>query len=184
MRVSFEATIDEIVDAHLRLFAESAVGRRDRGVASVATAALTGAAVFYILRGSLLLAIPLTGVGAALGYLLFGREYRKTLRKKTRKLVIEQLGRDAPVPVSVSLDPEVLIVEQLATTVHFRWEQVTRMVDLPAAVEFRAVQPAALMRVLARAFASMADRAAFVRLARDYLRAAGQPVEPEPAGHR
>jgi hypothetical protein len=182
MRVTFNAAIDEIVDAQIRIFSDSAVGRRDRHVAALATSVVAGAVVALITWGfGPAIAISFTAAGAALGYFLFGREYRKTLTKKVRKLVVEQLGQDTPVAVSVSLEDGGLLVEQLRTTVEFRWEQITGMVDLPAAVEFRAVRPVGLMRIPARAFPSMTDRAAFVRLAHQHLEAVRESVEPEPA---
>ena len=170
MRVSFHATVDEITDAHLRLLLESNAGRRDRAIGSVMTAIASAGVVFFFMRRlTWLIAMPMAVLAGGLGYGLFGREYRKIARKRVRKVVVEQLGHETPVAISVTIDPDALVVEQLDSTIRFGWDRITDLKDLPPAVELRAIRPISLMRVPARAFPSMSDRAAFVRLLREHL---------------
>jgi len=170
MQVSFGATVDEITNAHLRLYLETEAARRDRRLASIAAAGLTGAAVWYLLSGMLAaLSIPIALAVAGVVYRLFQREYDRVVRNKTRKLVVEQMGGEDPVPMSVAVSPDGLVVEQLGATMRFEWDRILKMVDRPAGVEFVAARPKALMVVRSRAFPSVSDRAAFVRLAREYL---------------
>ncbi len=182
MLVSFGATVDEITDAHLRLFLETESAQRDRLVTSIATAGLTAAAVWYLLSGTLAaLSIAVALVVAGVVYHLSGREYDRVVRAKTRKLVVEQMGGEEPVPMSVEVSPDGLVIEQLGATMRFEWNRILKMVDRPAGVEFVAARPKALMVVRSRAFSSITDRAAFVRLAREYLGSPGS-MSVEEAG--
>jgi hypothetical protein len=170
MQVSFGATVDEITDAHLRLFFETEAAHRDRLVTSIATAGLTAAAVWYLLSGTLAAtSILIALVVAAVVYHLSGREYDRVVRTKARKLVVEQMGGEDPVPMSVAVSPDGLVIEQLGATMRFEWNRILKMVDRPNGVEFVAARPKALMVVRSRAFPSVSDRATFVRLARKYL---------------
>jgi hypothetical protein len=105
--VTFGATVDEITDAHLRLFLETEAAQRDRLVSSIATTGLTAAAVWYLLSGTLaVLSIAVALVVAGVVYHLSGREYDRVVRTKTRKLVVEQMGGEEPVPMSVAVSPD------------------------------------------------------------------------------
>jgi hypothetical protein len=181
MRVSYGATLDEIVEVHLKLYKRTRSARRDRVIASLLAALLVGVVVYSLLLSTLpwLLAGYIALAGAVLTFAQFGRDYQRIIRKKTRKLVAEQLGGEAPVPVTVALLPEGLVVEQLGTQVRFGWERIDRVVDQPAGIELHAGRPGGLVMVRSRAFGSTAERAAFVRLARGYAgRAPTRTPEP------
>jgi hypothetical protein len=73
------------------------------------------------------------------------------------------------------------VIEQLGATMRFEWNRILKMVGRPAGVEFVAARPKALMVVRSRAFSSVTDRAAFVRLAREYLGSTGSMSVEEAA---
>lgn len=174
MQVSYGATVDEIADAHLRLFFDTDAARRDRRVASLATAGVTAAAVWFLLSSTFaLLAVLIALVAGVLGFQLFRREYDRLARRKTRNLLVEQLGGDDPVPLAISLFPEGIVVEQQGATLRVEWDRVSQLVDRPIGVEFTVERPRSLIVVRSRAFPSVAERAAFVRLARQYMASAG-----------
>lgn len=177
MRVTYDATVEEIADAHVRLFLATPGAARDRRVAALLTGGFVATLLFFMLRGfHPIISTPMVLLAGAFGFWRYGREFERVVRRKAARAVVEQLGDDAPVPITVDLLPEGLVIEQLGSTHRIEWARISQLVDRPAGVQLRAERPAALVVVHARAFANIVQRAAFVRLARKYLAEAAAPV--------
>lgn len=173
MQVRFEVTVDEMAEAHLELYLATTDGRRQPVIAGVVTAVASGLMVLYLYRMSTPVVVAPIAVAVTIGAFFFARwEFRRTVRRRIRKTLAEQLGGSGPVPITVAVEPESLRVEQQSTEVRFRWEAVSHLDDRPEMIRLHAARPQGLIRVPARAFASFDDRAEFVRLSRQYLEAA------------
>jgi len=176
MRVTCAATVDEIVDAHVRLFMATPGAVRDRRIATLLTGGVIATLLSFLLSGFYpIVAMPMALLSGAFGAWRYQAEFERVVRRKTARAVVEQLGDDVPVPTTVDLLPEGLLIEQIGSTHRIEWARISELVDRPIGVELKAERPAALLVVPARAFANIVQRAAFVRLARKYLAEAATP---------
>lgn len=179
MRVTFDATVDEIADAHVRLFMATPGAERDRRVAALLTGGFIATLLFFLLSGfHPIVSAPAALLAGGFGFWQYRREFERVVRRRAGRAVVEQLGEDVPVPTTIDLLPEGLVIEQLGSTHRVEWNRISQLVDRPVGVELRAERPAALLVVRARAFANIVQRAAFVRLARKYLAEAEESAVP------
>lgn len=134
MRIEYEATIDEAVAAHLRLMALS---KTARGIKRLGL--LFGPLIFVLLYltlpgdalGRLVFSIVAAVVFVPL-YLLFCKVF---LRWNTRRLLVESLGTDQPVPSEYEFTEDGLIFRQLGTEIRFRWNSVAEVNEREEALE-------------------------------------------------
>lgn len=135
MKLQYKATIDEAVSAHLRLMELSKTirGMKRLGLLFVP---LTFMLLYLTLPGEdsakLAFSIVAALVVAPL-YLFFCSRF---VRWNTRRLLLESLGTDEPVPSEYELTEEGLVFRQLGTEIGFRWDSVVEINERREALEF------------------------------------------------
>jgi hypothetical protein len=175
-RIQFDATLDDIVDAHLRLTTRSQRIRIQRARAIwIAGACLSGgllATVFFRSRQhdvelsaatwGIVIAAALT-LGAGFGY-LYGVYLNRTMRQQYRRIAAEQLDGAGDVRVDIELRREGAWVAQRGVEIIFAWSNAAGIEDTGDAIELR-FRPG-LVVARNRAFRDAAERERFLERAR------------------
>ncbi|MBD3369443.1 hypothetical protein GF402_03660 [Candidatus Fermentibacteria bacterium] len=135
MKLEYEATIDEAVAAHLRLMELSKTVRRLRRL-GLLFVPLTFLLLYLTLPGEesakLVFSIVAALVVAPL-YLFFCSRF---VRWNTRRLLVESLGTDEPVPSEYEFTEEGLVFRQMGTEIRFRWDRVIEVNERRDVLEF------------------------------------------------
>lgn len=167
MKVSFQLTLDEMVDVTERTTARSRVARGLRWRANLAGSAASAIIAFVLLGGSVPQRMFWAAVIAVLGGLLCMPIESTMRRSHLRKYLREQLGGKGPFTCEVELTPGGLVVAQTGTRGTRDWSSVSKIEDTPDGIEFIA-RGGRTFVVRNRAFASPESRGEFLRLARSY----------------
>lgn len=168
-RVGFDATMDEIVEVNLRQFTVSARHRRQLQRArlwlgvTVALLVLGGPSSLWP-AGHGIVQFPVALAFAILGGWLGARAYVRSLDKKVRRLVTEQLRGARTLPVEVELRSAGVWLDQDKVQRQHQWSDVTAVSDTSSGVEI--VMRNALLMVRNRVFPTSAEREAFIAHAR------------------
>ena len=167
MKVSFQFTVEDMVDGAERVTARSSVARGWRWQRMIGTCVL-GAIVAYILvPGSdaqkLFAALVVAGVCAAILPFSGGSWRRRRLEAFFR----EQFGGDGPFTCEVELTPAALVTVQRGTRSERAWNTIRAINVTDDSVDFIS-RGAGTLIVRNRAFKSREERDAFVKLARSY----------------
>lgn len=176
VRVAFDAPLEEIVDASVRVARRMDTYRRQRRHSQwVVTLCFVGPLMFGILRSvdefSAILAVIALVSSGALGaplFLLYGRFHDWYTRRYHRRFVREMCrGRD-PVRCEFELRPDVLWSKTNDIEVAFPWSQLTDVNDAADSVELWFGPSVAIVRN--RAFATGEERNQFLQAARGFMR--------------
>jgi YcxB-like protein len=166
MRVHFTHSLEEIVDAWLRVHKRSKVVRGMRRNRAVLFALMTALLVLvffrFSFRGFMVAAV------AALIYVIidpwfYGYEQRKNLRKLLR----ERYGEQDEFVCQVELLPHTLKTTTSGVEVNFPWEAIEEIVETSDTVDIFARQGFCTVRN--RAFSSRDEQQQFIDLAREYM---------------
>jgi hypothetical protein len=172
--LAFDATLDEIVDANVRLVQHTTAYRRQRTRTQwfVGTCGAGGVAV-PLLRGELLswplLAIPLCAaviVGIGFGA-LYGAFHNQHVRRSYRKLVKEMYGGAEQIRCEFELTEDGLSGKSVHSEVSFPWSRLTRVADLSGSIELW-FDPG-LVVIQDRAFQTQEERRNVLDAARQHL---------------
>jgi len=120
MKIKYESTIEEAIEAHLRLMALSKTLRKMKweGLLFVPIIFI---AVYFIFPGKVVFKISYAILTSAIFIPLYLSSYKRTIKKRIRKLLIESLGTDKPVPAEFEFTDDGLIFRRLGAEVKFRW---------------------------------------------------------------
>ena len=168
MKVAFDFTLDDMVDAAERAAERSRTVTGMRSQARLVTSVVAAVIVWLIIPGADAWRLFGAAVAAAIGWYLYPGDYRKTHRKKLRQYFREAFGGEGPFRCEVELAPDGLIVDQAGTRVVRAWRTIDAIDETPDGIEFVAGASGSLV-VRNRAFASPSERAEFLRLARSHV---------------
>lgn len=167
MKLRYEATLDEIVDTHLRLQRRSKLARRWLWQATLVTG-LAAAVLLYILAPAITGSkLSWAATGFVIGSGVFFLYYPFAVRRRTRRYIQEQVGNKDPVPFELELTPDGIWTKQQKVQLSFDWADVDEISDLPGLIEMYVPQ-GGIVVVRDRAFATPAERQRFLELARGY----------------
>jgi hypothetical protein len=164
VKVAFDFSLDDLVDASERTLARSRVARGWRSQA-LWMSALLGGALVWLMRGDLFLGMLGGAVCAGLQF-FFSRHTRKN---RLQRYFRERLGGDGPYRCEVELTPEALITTQNGVRTVREWSSVEDIVDTQDAIEFH-TRGAGTLVVRNRAFQSQEEWKAFLEAARQYAK--------------
>jgi len=173
VRVYFDATLDEAVDASLRALSRSRSMRSFRWADYVGGAILTGIVTgfgIFLLSDHLavqerLITCGIVGVIAAC---LFPFLHAWTIKRRLRKYYAEQLRGKRTFSVEVELSPAGVIVTQNECTIAFAWPQVDVIEESLDTIDFF-MRNGGSVTVRKRAFQSRESIAEFVQEAMQYF---------------
>jgi hypothetical protein len=174
-RVGFDATLDEVVDANMRLVQHTAAYRQQRKRYQwvIGVCAAGGVAV-GVLRGHELASYALLAiaccaalmVGVSFGA-LYGRYHNWHVRRGYRRLVDEMYGRADVIRCDFELTEHALCGKSVHGETSFPWSRLTRVADLPGSIELW-FNPG-LVVIRDRAFETQEERREFLGAVRQHL---------------
>ena len=172
MKVHFDFTVDDMVDVTERATGRSALVRSWRWRSTAIACGVTALAVYLLSPGSEGFRVFAACIAIGLGLTFFPSSTERARRSRLRRFLRERLGGDGPFRCEVELKPEGVAVSQAGTQALRDWSTIVSIEEGPDAVEL-VPRGAGSLVVRNRAFASPAERAEFIRLARSYI--AGRP---------
>jgi hypothetical protein len=180
-RVTFDATIDELVDVNLRHYATSVEFRRSHrnamlgGGATVAIGVLVVASPLWKAEhGVAIVSATILILGALIGF-LSGRAYDDSNKKRVRRYIAEQLRGSQSLRCEVELRSSGLWIRQDDAEHLYRWGDVTSVDDTSISVDI--VARNIILVVRNRAFSGLEERGSFIEHAR---RLASPAVSEDP----
>lgn len=135
MKIQYLSSIDEEIAAQIRLLGTLRTAKKRR---------LDGLILAPLLFIGLYLSIPdkqsVKLVFASLVSMIFAiiyfGSYKIMIKKRAKKLIIEQLGSDKPVPIEYELNEEGLIFRRMGTEIQFDWNIVKGINETAKDIEF------------------------------------------------
>jgi hypothetical protein len=157
VRVQFDATLDDVVDASLRALSRSKAARSWRWADYTAGVLLTGLGaglVLYVLvSGELRERLILSGIGAVVAASLYPIFYIWTVKRRLRSYYREQLGSRGPFAVEVEVSASGVSARQEGTTTTFEWAIVDCIEETADSIDFH-IKKGGIVVVRERAFGS------------------------------
>ena len=128
MLIRFESTIDEAVDVQIRLVRQSDYFRRTkrRGYFWAPVLFLGG---YFAIPETWSIKLVVATLASVTFILIYPRIYDKTLRKRTRNYLAEQLGTDEPIPCEFEFTKEALTFRMTGNEIKFQWSTVKEIND-------------------------------------------------------
>ena len=142
-RLAFDATLDEIVDANMRLVQHTTAYRRQRTQYQwVAGVCAAGGVAVPILRGHELPSLPLLAIAfcaavvVGIGFgALYGIYHNQHVRRSYRKLIKEMYGGVEQIRCEFELTDEGLSGKSVHSEMSFPWSRLARVADLQGSIE-------------------------------------------------
>jgi hypothetical protein len=135
MRIEYRATIDEAIAAHLRLMALSKTARGIKRM-GLMFAPLILVLLYLTLPGEASGRLVFSVIAAAVFVPLYFLFCKLFLRRNTRRLLVESLGTDEPVPSEYEFTEDGLTFRQMGTEIGFRWDNIAQINEREEALEF------------------------------------------------
>jgi hypothetical protein len=174
-QVEFDVTLDEVVDANMRLVEHTAAYRKPRTHYQwVAGVCVAGGLAVGILKGSEVPSYATLAVascaalfgGLALGT-LYGRYHDWHVRRSYRRLVSELYGGTERIACAFEVRDDALCCRSVHGDTSFPWSQLTRVEDVPGSIELWFNPGLAVVRD--RAFRTQEERREFLEAVRHRL---------------
>jgi hypothetical protein len=175
-RVEFDSTLDEVVDANMRLVQHTATYRTQRmhyqwfvgvSVAGGEAVAILSTRIGVPSYATLLVAASAAIVGGfALG-MLYGRYHDWYVRRRYRRVLSEMYGGVQRIHCEYELRRDVLWARSVYNDTSFPWSRLTRVEDVHGCIELWFDPGLAVVRD--RAFRSQEERRAFLGAVRQHL---------------
>ena len=165
MKVSFEFTVDDLVDGAERAVSRSGLVRGARWIRLGLTCTLSAIVAYLVVPEGSKIFAAIVAVVITVAILPFSLGSAR--RRKLQQYVREQFGGDGPFTCEVELTPAALITMQRGARSERPWTLIRSIQVTDDSVDF-ITQGAGSVIVRNRAFKSREERDAFVNLARSY----------------
>ncbi len=172
MKVRFDFTLDDLVDAAERGTANSKLVRGWRWRETIVAAALGGVIAYVLKSGSHDTKVVSAIIGALIAAAIYSLAATRSRKGRLRKLFQERFGGEGPYPFEIELTPAALVTTQAGTRTEHAWSGIVEVRDGPDAIDFVA-RGAGIIVVRNRAFRSDGERREFLELARKFSKAPG-----------
>lgn len=174
LKIQFESTVEEAVEAQFRLIKQSANLRKMK------YAGLVFAPVMFVMFYWLPLPDRLNIWGAVIAPILFIvfslKNYDKNLRKRLRKLIVEKQGHDLPTSAEYELNDQGISFQKLGNTIAFAWHTVEQINVSESDIEFR-IKHGGIAVIPCRIFNSEEEKNQWLDFAREKIVEA-KPIHP------
>lgn len=135
MKIKYESTINEAIDAQLRILELSKTAKKWKWE-GLMFAPLLFVGFYFGIPEEKTVKLVFATIASIIFIALYLGTYKKTLRKRARKLIIENLGTDKPVPSEWEFDEDGLIFRKLGTEIKFQWNRVKKISEDDKVLEF------------------------------------------------
>jgi hypothetical protein len=173
-RLAFDGTLDEIVDANMRLVQHTAAYRQQRRQYQwVVGMCAAGGVVIPLLQKNELSLILLviafcTSVVFGIGFgALYGYYHNWHVRRSYRRVISEMYGGAEQIRCEFELTDVGLSGKSIHSEISFPWSRLTRVADLPGSIELW-FNPG-LVVIRDRAFRTQEERRDFLGTVRQHL---------------
>ena len=177
MKVKFDFTLDDLVDAAERGTANSKVVRGWRWREMIVTAVLGGVIVYVLKAGSHDTRAVSAIIGALIAAAIYSFAATRSRKGRLRKFFRERFGGEGPYPFEIELTPAALVTTQAGTRSEHAWSTIVEVKDSPDSIDFD-VRGAGIIVVRNRAFRSDDERREFLELARKLAKTHGEGPTP------
>jgi hypothetical protein len=174
VRIHFDTTVDELIDANSRYWKRTPAGalQRRRGSLRIAVAFTSSLFVTALVTSGAALenVVPLAALAVILGaafWPLYGRLYNSGLQRRLRQAVRAQVGKDATWTCEIELRPEGAWSRNRGVEYLFDWSQLRFVEDDDHGIELHFHDGFVMARN--KAFHTAADREQFLKTARSRL---------------
>ena len=169
MKVKFDFTLDDLVDAAERGAASSKLVRGWRWREMIVTAVLGGVIVYVLKAGSHDTKAVSAIIGALIAAVIYSFAATRSRKGRLRKFFQERFGGEGPYPFEIELTPAALVTTQAGTRSEHAWSTIVEVKDSPDAIDFVA-RGAGIIVVRNRAFRSDDERREFLELAQKFAK--------------
>ena len=135
MKIQFESTIDEVVDAQIRLFKKSKSAKRWK-LQGLILAPLLFIGFYFGIPDEQNIKLIFAFLASIIFIAIYLGTYKKTIKKRTKKLIIEQLGTDNPIPSEYEFNEEALIFRKMGTEIKINWNSIKKINENDKDIEF------------------------------------------------
>jgi hypothetical protein len=181
MRVKFEFTQDDLIDATNRCSKRLKVVRSFQWTNMLATAVLAWALVFLFFYNAPVKGLIVGFVAAAISAALFPIFNKRAIDKRIRQISREVFGDANSFLCEVELKPEGVWVRQMSRQVLHEWPSVVEIKETPDSVDIFTRDGLGVI-VRNRAFATPDERSRFIELAKSSLHLSKAEVSPHSVG--
>lgn len=126
MKIKFESTIDESVDAHFRSMELSKIAKKWKWDGLI-IAPILFAGFYFCLPDTIAIKLIFATGSSMLFIAFYLGGYKKFTKKRIKKLLIENFGTDKPLPCEYEFEEEGLIFRRMGTDIKFQWSKVTKI---------------------------------------------------------
>jgi hypothetical protein len=179
MRVQFEFTQADLIDASKRFSARLKAVRSFQWTGLLATSFLTWLLVFVFLYRTPVQGAIIGLLAAAISAALFPGSNRRTVEKRMRKVSREIFGDTNSFLCEVELKPDGVWVRSMNRQTLFEWPSVEEIKETSDSVDIFTKEGSGVV-VRNRAFTSPEERAEFIELARARLNSTHNTPAPGP----
>jgi hypothetical protein len=174
MRIKFDATIDEQVDAYERVSARSGAARSWRrqgaAVSALLSGLFSGLMVFLVLSRSVAAGLGIGLIAAIASAAITWHTHGNTVKRRLHKYFREKFGDRDSLPFEVELTESGIWTKQLSTQIIIEWANVQDVLENEDDIEF-VMRDGGCVIVRKRAFTSTDEQQQFMELTRGYLNA-------------
>jgi hypothetical protein len=182
MHVEFEFTRDDLIDASRRFFGRGKVANSEMWKTAVYCGIILGVAVFFLFRHTPGRGLTLGLVVAGIMILCYPLLHKKGINDRLRRIAKEIMPGRGPYICEVEIRPEGIWVRQMNRQITYEWLIIDTIDDSGDAVNIFSSDGGGVV-VRERAFASKAEQARFVELARAaQMKARSEEARPGEVG--
>jgi len=166
MKITFEGTIDEAVDAQIRLF-EKTKSARAWKLQGLVFVPLIFVAVFLTSPEDSTAFKLFYATGLAVFFMpIYLIIYNRSLKRRTKKLILEFFGTDLKALTEYEFDDVGIVFRRAGTEIRFNWDKITEINENDNDLEFFAGD-GGLVLIPKRAFANDEQKDECLRFARE-----------------
>ncbi len=165
MKIEYESTIDEAVEAQFRLLKKSKVAKKWR-LQGFIWAPILFFGFYFGIPDEKNIKLLFASIASIAFIIIYLSIYEKTIQKTIRKVIVEQIGNDEPVQSEYEFNQDALIFRKLGTEIRFIWDSVQEIIENDEDIEFK-IAKGGIAVIPNRIFNSKDQKEEWLRFARN-----------------
>ena len=165
MKIQYESTIEEAVEAQFRLLKTSKVAKKWM-LQGLIWAPLLFFGFYFGIPDEKNIKLIFASIAGIVFIIIYLSNYEKNIQKRIRKVLVEQIGHDEPVQSEYEFSQDALIFRKLGTEIRFVWDSVQEIVENDEDIEFK-IAKGGIAVIPKRIFTSIEQKEEWLRFARN-----------------